>query len=280
MKKLIKKLEAIKKFGITAVKQSLEDEGASFKDIAIMRKITKAINVDLNVKIGGCEAKNDIFFCNKIKTDSIVAPMIESEYALRKFIQCVNVRKNTSLLLINLETNLSLNNLNRIIKSKPFKFLDGIVIGRSDLAGSLNLTRQEVNSKLIFNKVRNAFKKIKSISKKKLIFKMGGSITPMSSNFINKLYLENLLHKIETRNIEMKLSKHIINNLEHIIPKIYDFELEWLKFKLNMAENKKNRLVFMDYSSRIKELEKRLGKKFFFAYTFYFFKSISNFIKN
>ena len=51
MKKLIKKLEAIKKFGITAVKQSLEDEGASFKDIIIMRKITKAINVDLNVKI-------------------------------------------------------------------------------------------------------------------------------------------------------------------------------------------------------------------------------------
>ena len=183
--------------------------------------------------------------------------MVESEYALRKFIQCVNVRKNTSLLLINLETNLSLNNLNRIIKSKPFKFLDGIVIGRSDLAGSLNLTRQEVNSKLIFNKVRNAFKKIKSTSRKKLIFKMGGSITPMSSNFINS---ENLLHKIETRNIEMKLSKHIINNLEHIIPKIYDFELEWLKFKLNMAENKKNRLVSMDYSSRIKEIEKRLGK--------------------
>ena len=260
MKKLIKKLEAIKKFGITAVKQSLEDEGASFKDIAIMRKITKAINVDLNVKIGGCEAKNDIFFCNKIKTDSIVAPMVESEYALRKFIQCVNVRKNTSLLLINLETNLSLNNLSRIIKSKPFKFLDGIVIGRSDLAGSLNLTRQEVNSKLIFNKVRNAFKKIKSTSRKKLIFKMGGSITPMSSNFINKLYLENLLHKIETRNIEIKLSKHIINNLEHIIPKIFDFELEWLKFKLNMPENKKNRLVSMDYSSRIKEIEKRLEK--------------------
>ena len=134
MRKLIIHLKNLKKMGVVGIKQSLEDEGASFKDIAIMRKITKASNVDLNVKIGGCEAKNDIFFCNKIKTDSIVAPMVESEYALRKFIQCVNVRKNTSLLLINLETNLSLNNLNRIMKSKPFKFLDGIVIGRSDLA--------------------------------------------------------------------------------------------------------------------------------------------------
>ena len=82
MKKLIKKLEAIKKFGITAVKQSLEDEGASFKDIVIMRKITKASNVDLNVKIGGCEAKNDIFFCNKIKTDRIEDAEIERNYNL------------------------------------------------------------------------------------------------------------------------------------------------------------------------------------------------------
>ena len=60
MKKLIIKLKALKKIGVTGVKQSLEDEGASFKDIIIMRKITKAANVDLNVKIGDCEAKNDI----------------------------------------------------------------------------------------------------------------------------------------------------------------------------------------------------------------------------
>ena len=188
MRKLIKKLKYLKKNGISAVKLSLEDEGASFKDVLIMRKITREVNLDLNVKIGGCEAKNDIFFCKKIGTDSIVAPMVESEYALRKFIQCAGVKKNTSL-LINLETNLSLNNLNKIIKSKSFEFLDGIVIGRSDLAGSLNLTKKEVNSKLIFNKVRNAFKKIKDSSREKIIFKMGGSVTPMSSNFINKLYL-------------------------------------------------------------------------------------------
>jgi len=259
MKKLIKKLKFLKKIGVTAVKQSLEDEGASFKDIITMRKITKAAKVDLNVKIGGCEAKNDIFFCKKIKTDSIVAPMVESEYALRKFIQCASRKKNTSL-LVNLETNLSFKNLNKITKSKSFKFLDGVVIGRSDLAGSLNLTKNEVNSKLIFNKVRNAFKKMRNSSRKKLIFKMGGSVTHKSSNFIDKLFSENLLNKIETRNIEIKLSKYTINNLEYIIPEIFRFELEWLKFKLNMSENKKNRLVCKDYSLRIKEIEKRLKK--------------------
>ena len=257
MKKLITKLKALKKIGVTGVKQSLEDEGASFKDIIIMRKITKAANVDLNVKIGGCEAKNDIFFYKKIKTNSIVAPMVESEYALRKFIQCAGVRKQTSL-LINLETNLSLINLNKILKSKSFRFLDGVVIGRSDLAGSLNLTKKEVNSKFIFNKVRQAIIKIKKSSKKKIIIKMGGSMTHLSSNFIDRLFSEKLLHKIETRNIEIKISKKIIKNLESIIPMAFDFELEWLKFRLNFPENKKNKLVINDYSSRIKEIEKRL----------------------
>ena len=57
MKKLIKKLIEIKKFGVTAIKQSFEDEGASFHDVLLMRKITSAAKVELNVKIGGCEAK-------------------------------------------------------------------------------------------------------------------------------------------------------------------------------------------------------------------------------
>ncbi len=61
----------------------------------------KAANVDLNVKIGDCEAKNDIFFCKKIKSNSIVAPMVASEYALRKFIQCASIQKN-NFLVINL----------------------------------------------------------------------------------------------------------------------------------------------------------------------------------
>ena len=84
---------------MTGIKQSLEDEGASFNDIKIMKKITSAAKVDLNVKIGGCEAKNDIFFCKKIKTNSIVAPMVESEYVLRKFIQCASIQKNNFLVI-------------------------------------------------------------------------------------------------------------------------------------------------------------------------------------
>ena len=116
MKKLIKKLIEIKKFGVTAIKQSFEDEGASFHDVLVMRKITSAAKVELNVKIGGCEAKNDIIFCRKIGVDSIVAPMVESSYAIKKFIQCFD-KKNRHSLFVNLETDLALKRLSKIIKS-------------------------------------------------------------------------------------------------------------------------------------------------------------------
>lgn len=258
MKKLLKKLKILKRHNVVGIKQSLEDEGATFEDLKLMRIITNKTNLNLNVKIGGCEAKNDIFFCKKIKTNSIVAPMIESKYALKKFIQCAGKNKKNKL-FFNLETNLSLVNLSKIMKSKEFKLLDGVVIGRSDLAGSLSLSKKDVNKKIIFMKVFNAFKKIKS-KKKKMIFKMGGSVTPLSKDFINKLYKKKLLHNIETRNVEVKLSKTVISNLDNIIPLILDFELEWLKFKMNRNEIKKNKLLYIDYSNRVKEIEKRLNQ--------------------
>ncbi len=143
MKKLIHNLNQLKKFGMKAVKQSLEDEGATFKDIEIMRKITLKAGIDLNVKIGGCEAKNDIYFCKQIRVNSIVAPMVESEYALRKFIQIAYDPKDKfTNLFINIETKNALANLKKIIKSKYFKYLNGVVFGRSDIAGSYNLKKK------------------------------------------------------------------------------------------------------------------------------------------
>ena len=120
MQKIINKLKKLKKFGMSGVKLSLEDEGSTFEDLKIMSKITKSLNLNLNIKIGGCEAINDIIFCKSLRPKSIVAPMVESEYALRKFVESVGDKKNIKL-LINIETSSALNNINKIIKSKYFK---------------------------------------------------------------------------------------------------------------------------------------------------------------
>ena len=41
IKKILRQLKELKKLGVVGIKKSLEDEGASFKEIIIMRKITK-----------------------------------------------------------------------------------------------------------------------------------------------------------------------------------------------------------------------------------------------
>ena len=65
MKKFVNHLKKLKKYGAVAIKQSLEDEGASFDQLKIMRKITMKAGLQHNIKVGGCEAKTDIFFCEK-----------------------------------------------------------------------------------------------------------------------------------------------------------------------------------------------------------------------
>ena len=89
---------------------------------------------------------------------------------------------------------------------------------------------------------------------------MGGSITPSSKNFIKKLYSKKLLHRIETRNVEILLSKKSIENLKQIILKAFEFEIDWLVYKKNSSITKKNRLLFLEYTKRIKEIKERFKK--------------------
>ena len=206
----------------------------------------------LNVKIGGCEAKNDIFFCSNLKVDSIVAPMVESSYALKKFIQVVP-KEYLGNLFINLESKTAFNNINRIINSENFKKLKGVVIGRSDLAGSYGMSKSQVNSKKIYREVHSVLKNVK---KKGKITKMGGSITVNSKNFIKNLYEEKLINNIEARNVELKLSNRNISNLDKIIPEIFELEILWLKFR----NTRKDINIFKkkDNSKRILIMKKRL----------------------
>lgn len=257
MKKILNILRKLKKLGVTGVKQSTEDEGSSFDDILLMRKITKKVGVSLNVKIGGCEAKNDIFFCKRTKVDGIVAPMVESRYALQKFVQCAGESKK-NLLFMNFETNLAIKNLQKILSSESFKYIDGIIIGRSDLAGSMNKRKDYVNSKKIFQIAENCYKQIVKKVNRKIILKMGGSITPVSKIFIAKLYKKKLLNFVETRNIEIKLSNKSLKDLDKIILKAFEFEIELLKIRVKKIQ-KIDPLLAKEYKKRIFEMNNRIN---------------------
>lgn len=227
MNKLFSQIKLLKKFGAVAIKQSLEDEGANFDEIKFLRKITKKYGLKLNVKVGGCEAKNDIFFCQSINCDGIVVPMVESEYNLTKFIQTVS-KEYKGDLYMNLESINGFRNLSKIINTNEFKKIKGVVVGRSDLVGSLKLDKSRVNSKKILNLVANGLKKIK---RKKKLVKIGGNLNVNSKNFLMKLYSKKLIDRAETRNFEFKINKYTYKNFDTIIDLIFKFEVDWLKYK-------------------------------------------------
>ena len=86
-----------------------------------------------------------------------------------------------------------------------------------------------VNSNKIYNMLDSNLKKIKS--KNKLI-KMGGSMTVKSKKFIKNLFTKKLIDRIETRNVELKLTNNTVKNLENIVPLILSLKLIGLNIKI------------------------------------------------
>ena len=76
MKKLINILKKLKKIGVIGIKQSFEDEGASFKDIETMRIITNAVKIDLNVIHFICDQSNDVIYENESEKISVLFVLV------------------------------------------------------------------------------------------------------------------------------------------------------------------------------------------------------------
>jgi hypothetical protein len=249
MKSLQDKLLYLKSLGVVGVKQSTEDEGALHQDIALIRDITRNCGIKLSVKIGGCEANTDISFCDSIGVDGIVAPMVESEFALQKFTESVSQIKNTSF-YVNVESSTAAGNIQKILGSNSFKLLDGVVVGRSDLAKSYGYGKGMVDSPDMQKKVKEVLTACKEANSTTL---MGGNINVKSIPFILSLYSHNLLDFIETRNVIIKLNNTNCKDLTSVIKEAILFEGMWLDFKAD-----KYLKIGTQYKSRAKDIKERL----------------------
>ena len=228
-KDLLNELNNLKKRGVVGIKQSFEDEGVILDDLITMRRLTDLSGVYLSVKIGGCEAITDINLSQQIGTDGIVAPMIESQFALQKYIEIVKDLKDIKL-YVNIESRQAYNNLDSILSSPSSKLLYGVVVGRSDLTKSYGHGKDYVDSKEMQNIVYDVMTKCKEYD---MITLMGGNISNKSVGFVKKLFEEKLLDYIETRNVIMKLTDSNVNNLNDLVKSALLFESLWLKFKAN-----------------------------------------------
>jgi len=202
-KYLVEKCDAI------AYKASFEDEGASSDDISRAKIVTEKVNLQLNIKVGGCEAIADIRQAKILGTKAIIAPMIETPYATKKFISAIKEVYNNEELQdlevgINVETITGIQNIEKILEVvNEEKIIKRITIGRVDLIGSMGIQKSEINTDVIFNHVYKVFALAKSYN---LETAMGGGIDINAIPFIKKL--GDLLDYYETRYIIFKNDKN------------------------------------------------------------------------
>lgn len=242
--------EKIKNFNIdnlVGIKQSFEDEGALIDDVKTIRKLTKLNNLKLSVKIGGCEAKSDIHECRYMEVDGIVAPMIETEFALQKFIESVSHISDIKF-YVNIESKTAYENIDSILKSPSAKMLSGIVVGRSDFVKSYGYDKSYVDYDFVFDKVYDIMWKAKSYGLETL---MGGNLSPKSVDFISKLKQDGLIDYVETRNVIIKVDD--ISKLQESITSAIEFETIWLDYK-----SQKYKEVADSYYKRSQTLKERL----------------------
>lgn len=246
---LIKGMTDLKnKHGVIGIKQSFEDEGVLYHDVIHVKRFTEACGLETFVKIGGCEAKSDLFNCIRLGVNSAIAPMVETGFAASKFLEMVSQYKNKIDPIILIETKTAFENLNEILEISN-NFIKGVVIGRSDFSKSYSLNKSEVDSNFIFDKVEQVLRKCKNY---KLLTTMGGNISVQSVDFIKKMYSLGLLDRIETRNIVIALNNDNILNIDNSIRAALDLEIEWLKFKLETSSFLSN-----EYTKRINLLINR-----------------------
>lgn len=227
MKDLIVSLKQLKDIGVVGIKQSFEDEGVLYDDVVAMRRITELCSLPLYVKIGGCEAKSDINNCIKLGVDTIIAPMIETEFAMTKYLGTVDDTDTINMMFV-CETKTAVENIDLLIGVPLSDKLSGLVFGRSDFTKSLGLNKSEVDCEQINNHVEKTLQRAKT---KNLTTTLGGNISVNSTTLIKKLYELNLLDKIETRNVVIKLNDSNICDLTQTIRKVLDFEVNWLEYK-------------------------------------------------
>jgi 4-hydroxy-2-oxoheptanedioate aldolase len=240
------------KYHVIGVKAEFEAEGTRMEEAQRLKDVISRAGLALNVKIGGCEAIKDMYDAIALGSDRIIAPMVESAYALKKYLAAVNtvypkdLRKHVEF-LINLETITSCRNFEEMLRLPEIDQLDGIVIGRVDLTGSLGLKREDVNSGdvLVLSLQMAALAKTKGLD-----VVVGGGVSVNSLPFF-RAFPQGHLDRFETRKIIFGCPEALYNPEEAFV-KAVEFELLWLKNKKQFYGQ-----IYSEDDARIQLLERR-----------------------
>jgi len=255
-KQIVDHLKALKEnFGVFEIKAEFEAEGTRLEELLRLRDVTSAAGLPIILKIGGVEAIMDIHYGLTIGVKGLVAPMVESAYALSKFLGVVSTFIQPDVaddleFAFNLETITGYQNLDHFFALPNIHLLSSVTFGRVDFTGSMGYSRAHVDSEEILEICQKAFRKIKSHG---LRTALGGAVSTQSTSFIKALNQEHLIDKFETRKVVFH--PDAIYQADEAIRKAVEFELLWLKNKANYYG-----LMAQEDAFRIQMLENRLSQ--------------------
>jgi hypothetical protein len=256
-KRMVDVLKDIKEnHNVVGVKAEFEAEGTRLEEALRLKEVITKAGLDLTIKIGGCEALKDMFDARSIGVTRIVGPMIETPYALKKFLAAAEMafpkeeRADVSF-LINVETIDSYKNFDRMLELKEIGELKGIVVGRVDMTGSMGLTREKINSEQIFEIANDLLPKAKKHGMDCVI---GGGVSADSLAFFKRLP-SGVLDRYETRKVIFQCPAALNKDADKGILKAVGFELMWLKNKRDFYG-----MIFSEDKNRIDMLQLRYDK--------------------
>ncbi len=238
---------------VIGIKAEFEAEGTRMEEALRLKEVITRAGLELSLKIGGCEALKDMYDARSIGAARIIAPMIETSYALKKFIQASKLaypaeeHANTEF-GINVETIQTVENLDDILASSAAAELDFVVIGRVDLSGSMGLDRESINADKVFDTVYAICDKCQSAG---MQVGIGGGVSADSLDFFRNLPKDSLSY-YETRKVIFSVPQALENTAPAAILKAVGFELMWLKNKRNYYG-----AIYEEDAQRIVLLEKR-----------------------